>query len=274
MLAPQRHWGQAPLAVRSQRAHRCVRLLFRARARLYALHTRTCRMSADFGLSFAPAFESTIAYHCLFLCVSSFTLTSVTSFAWKSLADLRSCVLCLCPPSLSVPYPLSPICICISHLHVCVNAAPGAPTAATVTPWSGDSLYVQWAPPLSDGGSQVTGYRVDWDTNPGVLDVQTLQTTPYLGPNEIQSITISAARINDVQSVHTAATNVYTVQTVQTFANLYETLGGSFTLALDTTATGGGYYVSAQINNAAQASIGELFSLMVINCLHLPQRAT
>ena len=115
---------------------------------------------------------------------------------------------------------------------------------------------MQWAPPLSDGGSQVTGYRVDWDTNPGVFEVQTLKTTPNLGPNEIQSFTTYASVIPEVQSFHTRAANVYEVQTVRTFANMNELLGGSFTLAFDTTASGGGYYVSAQIPNNAAASTG------------------
>ena len=59
-----------------------------------------------------------------------------------------------------------------------------------------------------------------------------------------------------MQSVHTRATNVYEVQKVKTFANLLETLGGSFTLGFDTTATGGGAYITAQISNAALAPRG------------------
>jgi hypothetical protein len=140
--------------------------------------------------------------------------------------------------------------------HGVWRAVPEAPEAATVVPLSGTELYVEFNPPLSDGGSQVTGYRVDWDTNPGNFEVQTLKTTPYLGPNEIQSITLFATDVPEVTSFHTRATLVPEVQTVTTFASMNEVLGGSFTLAFDTTATGGGYYVSAAIPNDAQASKG------------------
>jgi hypothetical protein len=142
--------------------------------------------------------------------------------------------------------------LCLEFLR----PVPDAPAAATVVPYSGTDLYVEWVPPLSDGGSQVTGYRVDWDTNPGNFEVQTLQTTPYLGPNEIQSLTLFASVVPEMQSFHTRAAAVAEVQTVRTFANTNEVLGGSFTLSFDTTATGGGYYVSAQISNAAFPSTG------------------
>ena len=140
--------------------------------------------------------------------------------------------------------------------HTRARAVPGPPAAATVTTWSGTELFTQFVPPLSDGGSQVTGYRIDWDTNPGNFEVQTLTTTPNLGPNEIQSLTLSATHIPEVQSFVTTAAVVPEVQTVTTFADINEQLGGSFTLAFDTTAMGGGYYVSAQIPAAAAAQAG------------------
>ncbi len=46
------------------------------------------------------------------------------------------------------------------------------------------------------------------------------------------------------------------VQSVRTFANPLETIGGAFSLEFDTTASGGGVYVSAFIPNAALASRG------------------
>ncbi len=58
--------------------------------------------------------------------------------------------------------------------------------------------------------------------------------------------------------MHTRATNIYEVQKVKTFANMLETLGGSFTLGFDTTATGGGAYITAQIPNAALPTRGTL----------------
>jgi hypothetical protein len=65
---------------------------------------------------------------------------------------------------------------------------------------------------LVGGGGQVTSYRVDWDTNSGVLEVQTLRTTTSTGPNEIQSFTTSATDVDEMQSVHTRATPVYEVR--------------------------------------------------------------
>ncbi len=144
----------------------------------------------------------------------------------------------------------------VPRLRVGGVAVPEAPTAATVTPYSGSDLFVQFTPPAADGGSQVTSYRIDWDTEPGVREVQNLRTTPNLGPNEIQTIQTSAQDIDEVQSFHTRALTIPEVQVVTTYANPLETLGGSFTLAFDDTANGGGLHVSAQIAHHANSSRG------------------
>jgi len=144
----------------------------------------------------------------------------------------------------------------LSPFSTVAPIVPEAPFAATVTPYSGTELHLNFTPPQADGGSQVTSYRVDWDDDNGVLEVQTLRTTTSTGPNEIQTFTTAATDIDEMQSVHTRATNVYEVQKVKTFANMLETLGGSFTLGFDTTATGGGAYITAQIPNAALPTRG------------------
>ena len=36
--------------------------------------------------------------------------------------------------------------------------------------------------------TQVQSYQVEWDTNPGVAEVQTVTTSTYLGANELQTI--------------------------------------------------------------------------------------
>ncbi len=145
---------------------------------------------------------------------------------------------------------------------------PEAPFAATVTPYSGTELHLNFTPPQADGGSQVcmgmwacrcgavrwfwgrwfwggsatvlgcnggphsvhthnpssfaahpdscipsagsagsahrpakqvTSYRVDWDDDNGVLEVQTLRTTTSTGPNEIQTFTTAATDIDEMQ---------------------------------------------------------------------------
>ena len=65
---------------------------------------------------------------------------------------------------------------------------PSAPTDALLEIVGGDSVEVAWAPPLSDGGAAIASYQVEWDTNPGVAEVQTVTTSTYLGANELQTI--------------------------------------------------------------------------------------
>ena len=52
---------------------------------------------------------------------------------------------------------------------------PSAPTDALLAIVGGDSVQTSWAPPLSDGGAAVQSYQVEWDTNPGVAEVQTVR---------------------------------------------------------------------------------------------------
>ena len=63
--------------------------------------------------------------------------------------------------------------------------APSAPTPL-VHLRAGSELFVDITPPSTDGGSEITSYLVDWDTNPGTREVQTVTTGVYLGPNEVQ----------------------------------------------------------------------------------------
>jgi hypothetical protein len=52
---------------------------------------------------------------------------------------------------------------------------------------------------VSGSSLQVTSYRVDWDDDNGVLEVQTLRTTTSTGPNEIQTFTTSATDVDEMQ---------------------------------------------------------------------------
>ena len=58
-----------------------------------------------------------------------------------------------------------------------------------LTVLSGDTIQASFTPPLSDGGSSINSYKVDWGTDPGVHEVQMVTTSTYIGPNAIQSIT-------------------------------------------------------------------------------------
>lgn len=71
---------------------------------------------------------------------------------------------------------------------LCYAEYPFAPFL-DLTVLGGDEVQVDLSPPLSDGGTAITSYRVDWDSNPGTHEVQTITTSTYTGPNEIQVIT-------------------------------------------------------------------------------------
>ena len=82
---------------------------------------------------------------------------------------------------------------------------PSAPTDALLEIVGGDSVEVAWAPPLSDGGAAIQSYQVEWDTNPGVAEVQTVTTSTYLGANELQTIRTFGKDVDEIQLVRTLA---------------------------------------------------------------------
>lgn len=119
---------------------------------------------------------------------------------------------------------------------------------------SGSSLRVDWTPPLSDGGSQVTSYKVEWDTNPGVREIQTIKTSAFVGPNEVQQIVSSASHVDEVQVIRTTATEVFEVQEVKTVVDPGNEIKGFFSLTFDTSYKGGGPMTTAAIRFDAGAS--------------------
>jgi hypothetical protein len=131
---------------------------------------------------------------------------------------------------------------------------PGAPSSAALTALSGSSVQLGWAPPATDGGAKVTSYKVEWDADPGRQEVQSFTTNTFTGPNEVATITTSATDVNEVQTVATSATATQEIQTIKTTANPFNLLSGTFTLKLDTTATGGSVQTSGIIaHNAGTA---------------------
>ena len=69
------------------------------------------------------------------------------------------------------------------------------------------SLLVTFDAPPSDFGSQVSSYKVEWDSNPGAREEQVVTCTVATGPNEVQKLTTSASRVPEVQVVSITATS-------------------------------------------------------------------
>ena len=104
---------------------------------------------------------------------------------------------------------------------------PSAPTDALLEVVSGDSLSMTWASPMTDGGAAVQSsaagvvsrwgsppmarpvvllrYQIEWDTNPGTAEVQTVTTSTYTGANELQTITTTAADVDEIQNARRPA---------------------------------------------------------------------
>ena len=88
--------------------------------------------------------------------------------------------------------------------------------------------------------------QVEWDSDPGNQEIQTITTSTFTGPNEIISITTSAADVDEVQEIRTTADHIREEQLITTSCDPYNTLSGTFTIKLDTTATGGSVQTSGQ----------------------------
>jgi hypothetical protein len=93
-----------------------------------------------------------------------------------------------------------------------------------------------------------------------VQEIQTVTTSTYTDANEIQTITTTSLDSDEVQLVTTNATVLYEIQTVETKCDPGGTLGGTFALGLDTTATGGSAEMSGEISFDA-AGEGSYLSL-------------
>jgi hypothetical protein len=127
-------------------------------------------------------------------------------------------------------------------------SAPSSPTSVISEIYSNTEQSVSFAPPTFDGGASITSYTMEWDTEPGVPEVQTITTTTNIGPNEIQTITTSALHRDEVQVVRTtSADNVREKQIIRTTAATNNKVGGWFTLVFDTTSTSGTVETSAPI---------------------------
>jgi hypothetical protein len=149
------------------------------------------------------------------------------------------------------------VLLAITTLIHAIATVPSPPTAATISVVGSTMLDVTFEPPLTDGGAEVTSYQVDWDTEPGVYEIQTVQTKSWIGPNEVQTITTSAEHRDEMQVVRTTAKDEDEIQVIKTSAltdpNNPNQLGGWFTIQYDDTEFGGSVETSGPIQWDAKA---------------------
>lgn len=55
---------------------------------------------------------------------------------------------------------------------------------------------------------------MEWDTDPGITEIQTITTSTYIQANEIQSISTYTEDINEIQIVQTFATPIAETQRI------------------------------------------------------------
>ena len=137
------------------------------------------------------------------------------------------------------------------------NTVPAAPALVQVVPFNQSSLQVDITPPLTDGGQEVTAYEIQWDTEPGIREIQTISTHVTTGPNEIQTITLTATHQDEIQTVTTSSDDVNEVQTITVSSTLSTDIGGTYTIVFDDSSTGGSAQESAPISHDAVAYAGE-----------------
>jgi hypothetical protein len=113
-----------------------------------------------------------------------------------------------------------------------------------LTVLSGESIQANFTAPLSDGGSAINSYKLDWDTDPGTQEVQVITTATDIGPNEIQVVTTTADDVDEEQVVAMSSTSIAEIQTIVVTG----ATGGYFFVELDTSADGGSLQYSGYID--------------------------
>jgi hypothetical protein len=139
--------------------------------------------------------------------------------------------------------------VVFSYFNINVNAAglqtPSAPfvdltvlssDAIRANFSAGNELNTDKSTLVTDGGSAIHSYKVEWDSDPGVQEVQTIVTSTYIGANEVQTISTKADKKNEIQTV---TTKTEAQPEVQRITVTHATAGSYFFVKLDTTAIGG-----------------------------------
>jgi len=121
-----------------------------------------------------------------------------------------------------------------SSLFGLSSSLPLSPTLDLLSILSDTSIAVNFSDSRNSWSastpSSTLSYKVEWDPNPGVQEIQTISTRTYTGANEVQSITLSASDVNEVQTITTSSTTVAEVQRIR----VAMATGGSYFLELDT----------------------------------------
>jgi len=117
-----------------------------------------------------------------------------------------------------------------------VATVPSAPAVVDLYSLGSDAIAVDITAPVNDGGSAVHSYKVEWDDDPGTREVQTISTSVYAGPNEVQSITLSAPSYDEIQVLRTTSSIIFEVQKI----TVSDASSGYFFLELDNSAFSGG----------------------------------
>ena len=119
------------------------------------------------------------------------------------------------------------------------------------------SFFRSFSSPISDGGSAVSAYTVEWDSDGGTPEQQVITSSVYLGPNEIQTVRTSAGDVNEIQTVTTSTTGLREIQTItvspKSGHNSMDSTW-SFAIALDTVDS---LQYSGQIASDAVGSSGD-----------------
>jgi hypothetical protein len=103
---------------------------------------------------------------------------------------------------------------------------------------------------VSDGGSAIHSYKVEWDSDPGIQEIQSITTSTDVGVNEVQTIATTTSSRNEIQKIRTTTPEFREVQKI----TLKQVTDGSyFFLKLDTTAIGGSVQFSGDIQANAEA---------------------
>jgi len=151
-----------------------------------------------------------------------------------------------------------------------ILTVPGPPSGANLNVISSREVQIDLQPPLSNGGSDITSYTIEWDTRAGTAEVQRFSTMLNLNTNEIQSITTSVEDVDEVQIVRTFATPQGNVQSITVspppgeinLDSMYK-----YSLKLDTTVYGGSIQYSGDISATADpegssTSVAEILGAM------------
>jgi hypothetical protein len=144
---------------------------------------------------------------------------------------------------------------------------PGRPSLS-VSQDKSSGVNVHISAPSAASSSPIHSYKLDYDDDPVVAEVQTINTQVMVGQHEIQMISTKLdGALNERQMIQTFANYVPEVQSIKVKnavdGGANSQTGSSFFLKLDTTSSGGSLQFSGNIRPNATTS-GEVDSVQEI----------